>query len=233
VSSRPQRSRESLLQALQRDPALRMSESGRTLLRWIGARAGGPGELKALIDAVPPHCVYIVAQVARICAYEWLEVAEHLGESYSTNVSSQETNRQLLLYHRFTTPRRTERRRSSVPLPSQSLTNLAESVEHRLAALLSGHLEGEHHGQHHRGVEPIYPKPGRVERDRFPIFHVNFFPGEDFVYLYDELFSPGKCLRDHGAAAGQPRRAVAQLLDTRVPPPHLHQHRLGTGIRID
>jgi hypothetical protein len=25
-----------------------------------------------------------------------------------------------------------------------------------------------------------------------PGFRVNFFPSEDFVYLYDELFSPGK-----------------------------------------
>ena len=80
VSARTRRSRGSLLQSLRRDPSLRMSESGRALLRWIDATTLGPGEWAELVDAAPPHCVYLVAQLARICADEWLYVAVQLEE---------------------------------------------------------------------------------------------------------------------------------------------------------
>lgn len=33
-----------------------------------------------IIDAAPPHCVYLLAQLARLCADEWLEAAARLHD---------------------------------------------------------------------------------------------------------------------------------------------------------
>jgi uncharacterized protein YerC len=67
-----------ILLGLQNDPALRFSESGRLLLRWIFSRSIRNGERLDVIDKVPPHCTYIIANVARSCADEWLRLAERL-----------------------------------------------------------------------------------------------------------------------------------------------------------
>jgi hypothetical protein len=69
-----------LLQNLKKDPSLRFAESGRALLRSLESRAGGPGDSKDFIDAVPPHCAYLVAELARSCAEEWLEFASQLEQ---------------------------------------------------------------------------------------------------------------------------------------------------------
>jgi ParB-like chromosome segregation protein Spo0J len=67
-----------MLQGLQNDPSLRFSESGRTVLRWILARAVRSDEHLDVMDKVPPHCTYIVAEVARACAGEWQRLANEL-----------------------------------------------------------------------------------------------------------------------------------------------------------
>jgi ParB-like chromosome segregation protein Spo0J len=69
------RNRGRLLHNLRKDPALRYTGSGRALLSWLDARARGPGSWQALVDSVPPHCAYMLAELARCCADEWLEVA--------------------------------------------------------------------------------------------------------------------------------------------------------------
>jgi hypothetical protein len=68
----------SLLRGLTSDPALRFSESGRNLLRWMLSRAIRPGEWRGISVEVPPHCTYIMANVARQCADQWLQVAGDL-----------------------------------------------------------------------------------------------------------------------------------------------------------
>ncbi len=73
-----QPSLDSMLHGLKNDPSLRFSDSGRTLLRWVFARAIQTNEWYALVDAVPPHCTYVVANVARRCAQEWQDFAETL-----------------------------------------------------------------------------------------------------------------------------------------------------------
>ncbi|GAA4263740.1 transcriptional regulator protein [Dactylosporangium darangshiense] len=65
-----------MLQGLQNDPALRFSESGRGLLRWILLRAVRTDEWAEVIDKVPPHTAYIIAELARTCAEEWRQLAE-------------------------------------------------------------------------------------------------------------------------------------------------------------
>ncbi len=67
-----------LLQSLRKDPSLRFSESGRDLLRWLGAWTRGPSRWQELIESTPPHCAYLLAELARSCADEWLEFASEL-----------------------------------------------------------------------------------------------------------------------------------------------------------
>jgi ParB-like chromosome segregation protein Spo0J len=74
------RNRASLLETLSRDPSLRFTESGRNLLRWLIERARGPQDAGGIVDGVPPHCAYIVAEVARGCADEWSTFAAQLEQ---------------------------------------------------------------------------------------------------------------------------------------------------------
>jgi transposase-like protein len=73
----------SILLGLKKDPSLRFSESGRTLLRWVFSRVVQPDEWNRFIDAVPPHSAYVIAKVARLCAQEWQDFADRL-EKQST-----------------------------------------------------------------------------------------------------------------------------------------------------
>ena len=73
----------SMLQGLQSDPSLRFTESGRSLLRWIMSRAIRSDERVDVAGRVPPHCTYIVADVARVCADEWLQLANDLEQRNS------------------------------------------------------------------------------------------------------------------------------------------------------
>ncbi|MEN3304952.1 MAG: hypothetical protein V7603_1154 [Micromonosporaceae bacterium] len=67
----------SLLDNLSRDPSLRFSESGRNAVRALLARSGGPPP-RELTEALPPHCMYTVAALARICADEWRGFADQM-----------------------------------------------------------------------------------------------------------------------------------------------------------
>ncbi|GAA3214815.1 ParB N-terminal domain-containing protein [Dactylosporangium siamense] len=66
------------LAGLQRDPALRFNESGRTLLRWLMARAVRVEDWREVSGEVPTHATYILADVARRVADEWLQIADEL-----------------------------------------------------------------------------------------------------------------------------------------------------------
>jgi ParB-like chromosome segregation protein Spo0J len=66
------------LHRLKKDPSLRYSQSGRTLLRQLDLHARGPATIKSMIDVVPSHCSYVIADIARECARQWREVAESL-----------------------------------------------------------------------------------------------------------------------------------------------------------
>lgn len=66
------------LRGLRNDPSLRLTESGRSFLRWLGPRASGPAGWGIVVPNVPPHSAYIVAKLARRCAEEWAAFADHL-----------------------------------------------------------------------------------------------------------------------------------------------------------
>ncbi|GAA4253493.1 ParB N-terminal domain-containing protein [Dactylosporangium darangshiense] len=67
-----------MLRGLQTDPALRFSESGRGLLRWVLSHAISAEDWVDVADKVPPHCTYIIADLAHACAAEWRQLAGDL-----------------------------------------------------------------------------------------------------------------------------------------------------------
>ncbi|MFF5211924.1 ParB/RepB/Spo0J family partition protein [Streptosporangium sp. NPDC000396] len=71
----------STLCKLKRDPSLRFSESGRTLLRLLDSMSVlSSEEGLRLASSVPPHCTERLAQAARACAQAWLYFAREVGE---------------------------------------------------------------------------------------------------------------------------------------------------------
>lgn len=68
------------LYALRRDPSLRFSENGRTLLRMLDLHGVSSPYWGGIADAVPPHCASMVADLARECAEAWLLFADGLDE---------------------------------------------------------------------------------------------------------------------------------------------------------
>jgi hypothetical protein len=65
---------------LTKDPALRYAEAGRALLRWFDTHSIGVGDWHGVIDAIPPHWVEIMINVASSCGNEWYELASALEQ---------------------------------------------------------------------------------------------------------------------------------------------------------
>jgi transposase-like protein len=79
MSTAPARDPAQLLQSLRNDPSLRFSEAGRALIAWLNERATGIGRWPDLLPQIPPHCTYLLADIARSCAAEWSAFADELG----------------------------------------------------------------------------------------------------------------------------------------------------------
>jgi hypothetical protein len=69
-----------MISQLWRDPTLRLSESGRTLLRMLSLHSLDHQEWDTLIANIPSHCAPRIADLARQCADKWRSLAEHLYE---------------------------------------------------------------------------------------------------------------------------------------------------------
>ncbi|MBF6339394.1 ParB N-terminal domain-containing protein [Nocardia abscessus] len=67
-----------LLQQLTRDPAMRHSQQGRDLLRWLHTHSMQREVWTALVAAVPPHCIPAVAELASRNAKEWRALAGYI-----------------------------------------------------------------------------------------------------------------------------------------------------------
>jgi hypothetical protein len=63
------------LRNLARDPALRHTTVGREVIRWLDVHLIGTEDWADLLDAVPPHCAYLIAEMALDCAAAWRELA--------------------------------------------------------------------------------------------------------------------------------------------------------------
>ncbi|MGI5150981.1 ParB/RepB/Spo0J family partition protein [Plantactinospora sp. CA-294935] len=74
------REKAAILRGLRNDPSLRFTESGRALLRWLWPRVTGPEGWEDIVLTIPPHCTYLVADLARRCADEWLTFAEEMEQ---------------------------------------------------------------------------------------------------------------------------------------------------------
>jgi hypothetical protein len=66
-----------VLESLRRDPTLRYSEDGRTLIRWLDTRIIRTEEA-GYATRVPPHQAAIIAKAARACALLWEDIAQGL-----------------------------------------------------------------------------------------------------------------------------------------------------------
>ncbi|MEU6832495.1 ParB N-terminal domain-containing protein [Nocardia beijingensis] len=67
-----------LLQQLTRDPAMRHSQQGRDLLRWLHTHSMQREVWTALVATVPPHCIPAVAELASRNAKEWRALASYI-----------------------------------------------------------------------------------------------------------------------------------------------------------
>jgi hypothetical protein len=68
------------LQVLKRDPVLRYTEQGRDILRWLDAHIIRRQDYTAIGGAIPPHCTYLVAEIALGCAAAWKQLAAELQQ---------------------------------------------------------------------------------------------------------------------------------------------------------
>lgn len=68
------------LRILQKDPSLRFTEAGRSLLRCLTLNTLGADRWDQLPDTVPVHCAEVVAEMARDCARMWEQFAEKIEE---------------------------------------------------------------------------------------------------------------------------------------------------------
>lgn len=68
----------SLLASLRNDPSLRLSASGRILLRLLATHAIDPSRWDQLRDSVPPHRRGAIVELSRSCAKAWQEFADQL-----------------------------------------------------------------------------------------------------------------------------------------------------------
>lgn len=67
-----------ILQVLRRDPVLRNSDWGRTLLRWLHSHGESVEAWSSYVDVVPPHHIDHVVQMARQFASDWSGFASSL-----------------------------------------------------------------------------------------------------------------------------------------------------------
>jgi ParB-like chromosome segregation protein Spo0J len=68
----------STVEKLLRDPSLRNNDRGKGMLRLLHVNAAGAGQLPGAVEALPPHCVATVVQLARQYAQMWQDFAREL-----------------------------------------------------------------------------------------------------------------------------------------------------------
>jgi hypothetical protein len=58
---------------------LRHSERGRAVVRWLQAHLVRVEDLTRVVDAVPAHCCYSIAELAAGYAQAWTQIAQELA----------------------------------------------------------------------------------------------------------------------------------------------------------
>ncbi|MFH8407094.1 ParB N-terminal domain-containing protein [Streptomyces sp. NPDC018019] len=72
-----------MVQRLMGDPALRYSDTGRTLLRLLGIHAISPREWEKITEGLSRDCRRAVAELARAYADNWSELAQRAAERHA------------------------------------------------------------------------------------------------------------------------------------------------------
>ncbi|MDX3638418.1 ParB/RepB/Spo0J family partition protein [Streptomyces sp. MB09-02B] len=72
--------RKQILAQLTRDPSLRLTEKGRTLLRMLAAHPSRPEEWQQIVDNIPRHSVDALLSLAQSYAEDWQIFARQLEE---------------------------------------------------------------------------------------------------------------------------------------------------------
>jgi hypothetical protein len=73
--------RATVVQRLRADPALRLTETGRTLLGLLRVHTLKAEEWKKIGDNIPSHCGEIIADLARECADMWTVLADSIEKN--------------------------------------------------------------------------------------------------------------------------------------------------------
>ncbi|HWF28470.1 MAG TPA: ParB/RepB/Spo0J family partition protein [Mycobacterium sp.] len=64
-----------VLLSLSKDPALRMNDAGRELLRWLHLHAVSCADSQKIPESIPDHCLDHLIEMARCCAANWAIIA--------------------------------------------------------------------------------------------------------------------------------------------------------------
>lgn len=71
---------ERVMGALRRDPALRYTNAGRALLRFLGTHGVTLEQVRGAIEGLPPHCLALAAKIAQGYAEVWNSIAAELDQ---------------------------------------------------------------------------------------------------------------------------------------------------------
>jgi ParB/Sulfiredoxin domain len=74
------------IERLRADPALRLTETGRALLRLLQIHAVKAEDWQKISENAPAHCSHIIATLARECSYMWRDLAERV-EQRAANIA--------------------------------------------------------------------------------------------------------------------------------------------------
>jgi ParB-like chromosome segregation protein Spo0J len=83
VPRRPPQDQTQTIERLKADPALRLTETGRSLLRLLQIHVVKAEEWEKIGDSVPQHCSEAIAELAKECSYRWARLAERVEQRVS------------------------------------------------------------------------------------------------------------------------------------------------------
>jgi ParB-like chromosome segregation protein Spo0J len=84
ITAPSSQSRAVVLQRLRADPALRLTETGRSLLRLLYIHTMNAEEWENIAENLPAHCSSVIAHLARDCAQIWQEFADRVERQAKT-----------------------------------------------------------------------------------------------------------------------------------------------------
>jgi hypothetical protein len=113
-----------LLESLVQDPAMRQSESGRGLLRWLYSHVVQGEDVSQFVEGVPPHRTESVVTLAEHCAGVWHQIADSLTAERKVDDQSGAALPSVWHLHR-------QARRRSAVMSSARLRHSNEAGTHR------------------------------------------------------------------------------------------------------